>query len=279
MKVNKELVVGTLGFLAVAGSFILPIIPPEISVYFSVLIALIAYKIFDLYHKEDKEAQKLEELDQRLDIIKTEEAHKLKELDERLDIIRTIMQDNGHNQITTFKYVTEVEKESDEIIVITEDLLTDIESNGEYDGKNESIGLFAKDVHENIKKGIQYTYYIKNDMKTNRTIKNHFSSHYQKIKKENPELSIKEPKFILIPSDKFCFFSEIYLYKKNNEQQKDQAFEWLPAVSDQRTRVMYYVNLDTHQTSALNDILVNLHKEYYKSSEIEVDKIKESLNN
>lgn len=258
MKFNKELVVGVIGFLAVFGSFILPVVPPEISVYVSVLLALIAYKIFDLFHKEEKEEQKLEDLDQRLDIIKT------------------IMKDNGHDQITTFKNVTEVEKESDEIIVITEDLLTDIESNGEYDAVNESIGLFAKDVHENIKKGIQYTYYIKNDMKTNRTIKNHFYSHYLKIQEENPELMIKEPRFILIPSDRFCFFSEIYLYKKNNAKKDDQAFEWLPAVSDQRTRVMYYVKLDKHQTSMLNDILVNLHKEYYKPSKDEVDKIKES---
>jgi len=258
MKFNKELVVGVIGFLAVFGSFVFQVVPPEASVYLSVLLALIAYKIFDLYHEDDIAHKKLEEIDQRLDIIKT------------------IMKDNGQDQITTFKYVTEVERESDEIIVITEDLLTDIESNGDYAAINESIGLFAKDVHENIKKGIQYTYYVKNDMKTNRTIKNHFYSHYLKIREENPELNIKEPHFILIPSDKFCFFSEIYLYKKNNAQKDDQAFEWLPAVSDQRTRVMYYVKLDKHQTSTLNDILVNLHKEYYKLSKEEVDKIKES---
>jgi len=259
MKFNKELVIGSIGFLAVFGSFILPIVPPVISVYISVLLALVAYKVFDLYHIESLEEKKNRELDQRLDIVKT------------------IMKDNGHDQITTFANVAEVERESDEIIVITEDLLTDIESNGEYDNNDYTIGLFAKDVHQNIKNGIQYIYYIKNDMKTNRTIKNHYYSHYLKLKKENPSLEIKEPKFILIPSEKFCFFSEVYLYKKNNSQEDDQAFEWLPAVSERRTKVMYYVKLDKNQTSFLNDILVNLEKEYHAVSKQEVDKIKESF--
>lgn len=270
MKFNKELIIGVFLFLVSIGSFVFLIIPPETKIYLSVFIALAAYKVFDLYHEDNKQDKEFE--DKRQEMKKDSE-----EITERLDILRTIMEDNGYNQITTFKNVAEVEREAEEIVVITEDLLTDIEPNGEYTKDNEVVGLFVKEVHANIRRGIKYTYYLKNDMKTNRSIKNHIRSHYNKILSETPELKIQEPEFILIPSEKYCFFSEIYLYKKSSFQNDDMAFEWLPAVSDQRTLTMYYVNLDNNQVSMLNDILVNLHKDYYNVSKNEVMKIKESL--
>ena len=252
MNISLEKAKNFLITLVLLGSSIaLLSVQPDFKIMLSVLSAIIAFVILITFQSKEEE-------------------------NVRLDILKTIMSDNGYDQIITLKQVSELELNADSISVVTEDLLTDIskEKFCEYKniGNDDTVGIFYSEVHENLnrKNPVSYTYFLKdNGESSKKNIELFMDSH-------NDPINVN---FILIPKDEFCFLSEIYLYKCKKDKVKNNIFkdnvittnkatyqhyavEWLPSISNQLSKNMFYINLNSKQVNTLSDILHVLEKKY-----------------
>ena len=124
-----------------------------------------------------------------------------------------MIETKGLETIVTNEKIDSVEKESKEFIMILDNLFLDIsvEFNDEFTDVN-VLGTYYDAVHDNMKSGKQYTYYLKYDSNTHKAINSHMQSHFYKLKDKYKD--IKEPIFVLIPANEFSFFSDIYIYIK-----------------------------------------------------------------
>lgn len=185
----------------------------------------------------------------------------IKDLKDVTAIVNHMIASKGLNNIVNEAIVSAEESQSSEIIIITEDLLTDI--NKDYEsvyGKNKMVGKFYDAVSNNMKAGKQYTYLIKLDSNTYNFISEHMKSHYDYLLKEG-YTNIKEPKFVLIPALNYHFFSQIIIY-----QDRNKAYEWLPSIdTDDKIKMddqNYYLELGTEQKKILERIVQNISHDY-----------------
>lgn len=190
-----------------------------------------------------------------------EQKHTLKVLDEKLHLVKSMLETKGLETIVTSEKITKVENNSDEIIMIVDNLYLDLPKDykASFEGTLGDFGTFFKPVNENMKAGKQYTYYLKYDNNTHNAIKLHMEAHFYALQKEYKDKDIKEPIFILIPSNEFSFFSDIYIYKDNNEN-KTSAYEWLPTLTKDET--LFYLQFDAKQTKKLEHILTTAKTKY-----------------
>ena len=182
-----------------------------------------------------------------------------KKMGEHLTLVESMIETKGLETIVTSDKITDVENNSDEIIMILDNLFLDlpVEYRKSFEDTSDDFGTFFKPVHENIKKGKQYTYYLKYDNNTHNAINLHMKAHYYTL--QNEVKNIKEPIFILIPSSEFSFFSDIYIYKNSNDKSKS-AYEWLPTLTKNKT--LFYLQFDINQTNKLEHILITTKKKY-----------------
>lgn len=199
-----------------------------------VIISIVIYTIVDLFF-DKSDHDKLS-----------------KQLNDKLSLVEKMLEMKGLQTIVTNEEIEKEEKNAKEIILIVENLTLDI--NG---------GKYFEEVHENIKSGKQYTYYLKYDNHTHSQIEQHNDDHYSKLKDVT---GTKEPKFILIPSNEYSFFSDIYIYyiQKKGELIK-KAFELLPNLSrvdDKGEETLFYLEFSEEQVKKLNNILSSTNKAY-----------------
>ena len=202
-----------------------------------------------------------------------------KDLNNKLHLVQSMLETKGLETIVTDKEIEEEEKKSNEIILIVEDLFLDIspEFNTEFQ-TDKQIGSYFDEVHNNIKNGKQYTYYLKYDNNTHKAIELHNQSHYNNLKNL---VNVKEPLFILIPSNEYNFFSDIYIYIDIKENKK--AYEYLPSLIkeniDTQQTTLFYLQFDKNQVSKLSHILTNTKKIYGVTLASNLEKYEEFIIN
>ncbi len=183
---------------------------------------------------------------------------------DKLEKINSILKSTNHEKIITFEDIRDIELDAQEIFIFSSDIYRDIKNNGQFSDRLENISTFYKTVSQNLKKDKTYNYYIKKDANFRHSIISFLTSH-----KEN-----KNVNFFIIPSEKYLFYSEIYLYAIAGKQ---RAFEFLPSISNEEERKLFYLELEPKQVKRLNIIKDNLNKSYKKSSIIEIKNIKDNL--
>lgn len=190
-------------------------------------------------------------------ISKTNEARKhYSEYNEHLILIEKIMQCKGYNLILNASKLEEIENLSEEIYVFTENLTTDIpkEKINNIDSSWENIGLFSDIVETNIPNNKKYTYFLKNTLENKQHVKEYYSHHFASA--ENLKY-INNINFYLVDVTDFTFFTELYLYKDDEIQ--DKAFEWLPALGEiNKADKQFYLELSSEQVQHINEIIIEL---------------------
>jgi len=190
-------------------------------------------------------------------ISKTNDSKKIyTEYDEHLTLIEKIMQCKGYNLILNASKLETIENKSEEIYLFTENLITDIpkEKIKNVHSSWENIGLFSDIVKTNIPNNKKYTYFLKNTIENIEHIKEYYSYHF--VLEENLKYT-KNINFYLVDIIDFTFFTELYLYKDDEIQ--DKAFEWLPALGEvNKSDKQFYLELSSEQVQHINEIIIEL---------------------
>lgn len=129
-----------------------------------------------------------------------------------------------------------------------------------------NIGTFYDVVKENIQNGKKYNYFIKRDANFKHSMISFFKSHDR----------FDNIDFIIIPSEKYYFYDEVYLYEYERDAMA-KAYEFLPSISNEKEQMLYYIELDINQTKRLLDIKKHLQKKYGEKSKYDVEKINEKI--
>jgi len=175
-------------------------------------------------------------------------------LDEKLKTIEAILKSTKHDKILSIDKIKDIELNSQEVYVFSKNMFRDVKNNGQFAKNSYNIGTFYPTVKKNLSKSnIQYTYFLKKDSHWKHFIHNFFQS-YKDI--DNLDTKVK---FFMIPAEKYFFYDELYLYKYNN---KYIAFEFLPSISDEVNKMLYYLELEEQQVDRLMDIKDQLTKTY-----------------
>jgi len=134
-------------------------------------------------------------------------------------------------------------------------MFRDVKNNGQFSKDSFNVGTFFPTVKSNLSRdNVKYTYFIKKDSRWKHFIFN-FRDSYRDV--ENIDHKVT---FVMVNSDKYFFYDEIYLYK--NKDNDYSAFEFLPSISNEEEVMLYYLELDSKQTDRLISIKENLIEKY-----------------
>lgn len=183
---------------------------------------------------------------------------------DKLELIDAILKNTKHDKIVTLEKIKEVELQADAISVFSQNIYRDVKDNGQFSKDVYNISTFYDTVSNNIKNNKKYNYFLKKDANFRHSLISFFTSH----------TSYENIKFYIIPSEKYYFYDEVYLYEIGGEK---RAFEFLPSISDEKEQRLFYLELDHAQVSRLESIKKTLVSKYEKDSVYEVDKIKSKI--
>jgi len=176
-------------------------------------------------------------------------------LNERLEIISAILASTKHEKILTLEKIVEIELKSKAVFVFSKDILRDVNDSGQFSNESHSVGTFYPTVKKNLARNdVHYTYFLKQDSHWKHFVYS-FSDSYKSIKNIDNKVM-----FFMIPAEKYFFYDEIYLYQDHNGIYS--AFEFLPSISDEEERVLYYLELGDKQIERLVQIKETLQKSY-----------------
>lgn len=191
---------------------------------------------------------------------------------DKLELINSIFKNTKHDKITLLEEIKKIELKADEMTIFSQDIYRDVKDNGQFSNTMYTIGTFYDIVAENLKskKDKKYNYFIKRDANFKHSIISFFKSHDSNHTQE-------KAKFIIIPSDKYHFYDEVYLYEYRDKSIKPKAFEFLPSISNEKEQILYYIELDENQIARLLKIKDNLQKKYGENSEKDIKEIHEKI--
>lgn len=185
---------------------------------------------------------------------------------DKLELINSIFKNTKHDKITLLEEIKKTELKADEITVFSQDIYRDVKDNGQFSNTMYTIGTFYNVVAKNIQKEKKYNYFIKKDANFKHSLISFFKSH------PNSESA----EFIIIPSEKYHFYDEVYLYEyKDGSEAK--AYEFLPSISNEKEQTLYYIELDMQQTKRLLSIKNNLKDAYIEESQRDIAQIKSRI--
>jgi len=180
-------------------------------------------------------------------------------LDEKLKTINAILKNTKHESIISLKKLKDIEDDAKEVYVFSKDMLRDVKNSGQFSDDAFNVGTFYEIVNENLKKeSAKYIYFIKKDSHWKHFIYS-FKESYLNIEGINDKV-----KFHLINENKYFFYDEIYLYIDKDDNKR--AFEFLPSISNEKEKSLYYLELTETQVNRLFLIKDNLTHEYKEKS-------------
>ena len=180
-------------------------------------------------------------------------------LSDNLKIVRAILESTKHEKILSLDRIKEIESSSDEVFVFSKDMFRDVKNSGQFSDEAYNVGTFYSTVKENLKNtDINYTYFLKKDSHWKHFIHSFKKSYENIINIDN------RVKIFMIPADKYFFYDEIYLYRvsKGINKNKYIAFEFLPSISNEKDKLLFYLELGDKQVDRLIDIKEQLISSY-----------------
>ena len=185
---------------------------------------------------------------------------------DKLELINSIFEHTKHDKIVQLDEIKKLELKADTINVFSSDIYRDVKDDGQFSNDIYNVGTFYDTVSQNINKQKSYNYFIKRDANFRHSLISFFTSH----------TLVDKIKFIIIPSEKYYFFDEVYLYEYKNGE-KSKAYEFLPSISNEKEERLYYLELDEKQVKRLQTIKNNLTSKYEEISIKEVKQIKSKI--
>lgn len=184
---------------------------------------------------------------------------------DKLELLNSIFLHTKHSKIISLEEIKQIELQAQKVNVFSQDIYRDVKDNGQFANDTYNIGTFYETVQTNLKSGKEYNYFLKKDANHRHSIVSFFKSHphYEKVE------------FVIIPSEKYYFYDEVYLYEFNDGTFK--GYEFLPSISNETEERLYYLELDDKQVKRLFDIKVNLSEKYQVASHNEVLRIQANL--
>ena len=165
-------------------------------------------------------------------------------LADKLNVLEAILQSTKHDKIVQLDKVQDLELECEEVFVFSKDLYRDVANKGQFAQELYNVGTFYNTVKENLTNSrTHYTYFLKEDSHWKHFLHSFLDS-YSMVKNLDEKVS-----FYMIPSNKYFFYDEIYLYKIADK--KYQAFEFLPSISDEKEQILFFLELDSGQVDRL----------------------------
>jgi len=185
---------------------------------------------------------------------------------DKLELINSIFKHTKHNKIVQLEDIKKIELDASNISVFSADIYRDVKDEGQFSNEIYNVGTFYDTVSKNLNNNKIYNYFIKRDANFRHSLINYFTSH----------TVVDKVKFFIVPSEKYYFYDEIYLYEYDNGITA-KAYEFLPSISDEKEERLYYLELDDKQVKRLQNIKQNLASKYEESSTKEVEKIKSKI--
>jgi len=184
---------------------------------------------------------------------------------EKLDLIKAILVSTKHDRILSIEQIQEIELHSQAIYIFSKNMFRDVKNSGQFSKDLYNIGTFYPTVQSNLRNtDIKYSYFIKKDSHWKHFIHSFYDS-YRSITDINTKVN-----FHMIKSNKYFFYDEIYLYE--SKEGEFSAFEFLPSISDEKEKRLFYLDLDKKQVQRLITIKDSLQKKYPKISLLELMK-------
>ncbi len=176
-------------------------------------------------------------------------------LHEKLNVLNAILSSTKHDKILQLDKIKELELGSSEVFVFSKDLYRDVQNSGQFSKDMHNVGTFYQTVKQNIaENSARYTYFLKQDSHLK-----HFLHSFDEAYKDIDTLHDKVS-FYIIPSEKYFFYDEIYLYKSADGEYT--AYEFLPSISDEEQQVLFFLELDEKQVIRLISIKDSLIENY-----------------
>ena len=187
-------------------------------------------------------------------------------LADKLKVLEAILQSTKHDKIVQLDKVQDLELECEEVFVFSKDLYRDVTNKGQFAQELYNVGTFYNTVKENLTNNrVHYTYYLKEDSHWKHFLYSFLDS-YSMVENLNKKVS-----FYIIPSSKYFFYDEIYLYKMADNEY--QAFEFLPSISDEKEQILFFLKLDSAQVNRLVAIKEKLSLSYTKKAPSQLVKV------
>lgn len=185
---------------------------------------------------------------------------------DKLELLNSIFSNTKHDKIASLEEIKKIELKAERISVFSQDIYRDVKDNGQFSDDMYNVGTFYDTVSKNISENKSYNYFIKNDANFRHSLISFLTSHK----------AVERIKFIIIPSEKYYFYDEVYLYEYYDDTEP-KAYEFLPSISNEDEEQLYYLELDEKQVSRLIQIKNNLLSKYEKDSKYEVEMIKSKI--
>ena len=185
---------------------------------------------------------------------------------DKLELLNSIFANTKHDKIVSLDELKKRELKAHRINVFSQDIYRDVKDSGQFSNETYNVGTFFKTVTENLNNKKAYNYFIKRDANFKHSLISFFKSHK----------FIEKVKFIIIPSEKYYFYDEVYLYEYENGLEA-QAYEFLPSISNEESEKLYFLKLDSNQVSRLLIIRDNLLKKYEETSINDVREVESKI--
>lgn len=192
---------------------------------------------------------------------------------DKLELLESIFRHTKHDKILSLEDIRKIELDQNikYVNVFSQDIYRDVKNNGQFANEKYNVGTFYETVAKNIKHKKSYNYFLKKDANFRHSVISFFGSHND----------LTDVNFVIIPSNKYYFYNEVYLYEYIDSEEyeyKAKAYEFLPSISNEDEEMLYYLELDQKQVKRLLDIKENLLKKHYESSQEEIKLIKSKMN-
>lgn len=185
---------------------------------------------------------------------------------DKLELLNSIFANTKHDKIVSLDEIKKRELKANTINVFSQDIYRDVKDSGQFSHEIYNVGTFYQTVTENLNNKKSYNYFIKRDANFKHSLISFFKSHQ----------SIEKVKFCVIPSEKYYFYDEVYLYEYENGEDA-QAYEFLPSISNEESEKLYYLELDAKQVARLITIKNNLIQKYEESSIQDVTQVQANI--
>jgi uncharacterized protein (UPF0216 family) len=198
---------------------------------------------------------------------------------DKLELLESIFTHTKHDKIVNLEDIKKIELDDNikTVNVFSQDIYRDVKDNGQFSDEKYNVGTFYETVSKNISNNTSYNYFLKKDANFRHSLISFFSSH---PKTENID-------FIIIPSNKYYFYDEVYLYEYDKpeieiidgkkHEIKARAYEFLPSISNEDEELLYYLELDEKQIERLLQIKEKLFSKYCDISKNEIELIKSKI--
>jgi hypothetical protein len=176
----------------------------------------------------------------------------------KIQVLDDFIKANGMGDIINEQTLSIIEKNSQNIWVITNDLANDIGISNDHNIDSKIIKI----VKENLKSKKNYIYFLPNTKLINGRINEFINIHGDSFEEG-------QVKVCLVPYDQFHFVSEIVLYdvRKTSPTSSTTAVQWFP-----NKELNYYLMLDDHnRTNLVGTLDIMLDK--YGTKNIETIKV------